>query len=308
MTLKELVNLPIEDAGKQLAKIAQENRLKKAAGPSWIDGLVTKLRSGDIPTAAMLGAGAMGTYGLAREAMKPREDRRLGNVALDAALGGTLGAAAPLAMAAFNNGYPKAPPAPPPAQSELAAAMQPGTAPTPVQSAMSRSAAPIEAIYNNTAKPVANWFGKETRPAVLGAMGSLAAAPVIANIPRSNSSALRAGYKAVQSGKGNFPMPYTNVPAVEADMQRAFGEMSQKGMVGRWFSGGQQARDGLSFQTPTGRQFAGGDPATAQDLSRRLMATGRQQPMSKLRGAGIMLPLAAGVGKTVYDIFSPPQP
>ena len=306
MTLKELVNLPIEDAGKQLAKIAQENRFKKVAGPSWVDGLVTKLRSGDIPTAAMLGAGAMGTYGLAREAMKPREDRRFGNIALDAALGGTLGAAAPLAMAAFNNGYPKAPAATPP-QNELAAAMQPGVTPTPMQAALDRSIAPAKAVYDYTAKPVANWFGEKTRPAVLGAMGSVGTAGLLAGTPRGNGSALRAGYNAVQNGAA-FPLPDGQSSALQADMQRAFGDMNKKGLPGRWWAGRQQASKGLSFPTPGGRQFAGGSQAMAQDLSNRLMAVGRQQPMGKLRSAISAAPLLIGGGMSIYDALNPTNP
>ena len=292
-----------------------------------VDGLLAKLRAGDVGTTAGLGAGAMGVYGLAREAMKPKEDRQFGNVALDAALGGALGAAGPAMAQAYSNSPPAAARTPsaaavPPA---LAAHMQPGPRQPLAAAADQFRANIIDPVKKNVFDPAVGWLGDKTQPAVLGGAASAGIGAYRALVPRGDSSALQAGYKAVQSGKAKFPIPLPadakpNMDAaqyaerVQADMGKAFDDLNNKSVIGRHYAATRNARKGLSFMDekmdPATRTFAktpafvGGSQDTAREFSRRLMGVGRQQPAGRLGSALAMIPAIAGGGWSLYEALT----
>ena len=326
MTIDELVRLPLEETGKQLAKIAVANR-KEAAMPAWVDSFISKLRAGDVGATAGLGAGAMGAYGLAREAMKPKEDRQFGNVALDATLGGALGAAGPAMMKAFSNSPPAAPPAAPSAvPRSLVEGMRPGSAPaaSSLGATVDRAKSMVvDPVMNNVINPAVNWFGPQTRPAAVGGAVSGIMGLGGAMAPRGDASALRAGYDAVQSGKAQFPIPAPAghgqpeeyVKQIQSEMGKAFGDIRrQPAFFGRRNAATANAREGLHFGTPEfdpvsgrsamRRSYVGGSADTAADFSRRLMDVGHQQPRGRMWNLISTIPAMAGAGTSIYQALT----
>lgn len=122
--LPELLSLPPAELARRLATVAVEARARKAAAAKQAEGPLDQvvaqaknlwsaaqpalnsyganlksLNVGNPAVAATLGAAALGGSSAIGEAFRPKERRRWGNVALNTALGGLLGGAAPTAVA-----------------------------------------------------------------------------------------------------------------------------------------------------------------------------------------------------------------
>lgn len=109
-----------------------------AAAKPYVDSAVSGIKNlnlADPLTAGALGAGAMGVGSLASEALQPKERRRWGNVLLNAALGGALGAAAPTAVRGLREFLTPTP-----------ATATPPTAPQVASDAVGSATAPVARI------------------------------------------------------------------------------------------------------------------------------------------------------------------
>ena len=138
--LSELLNLPTAELAHRLATVAVEARARKVAAAKQAAGMFDQAVAGakDLwssaqPTlqaygnslknldvsnpavAATLGAAALGGGSAIGESLRRKDRRRWGNVAVNAALGGLMGGAAPLAIGGVRSWLTPGADAPPPA-------------------------------------------------------------------------------------------------------------------------------------------------------------------------------------------------
>ena len=257
-----------------------------AAAKPYVDSAVSGIKNlnlADPLTAGALGAGAMGVGSLASEALQPKERRRWGNVLLNAALGGALGAAAPTAVRGLREFLTPTP-----------ATATPPTAPQVASDAVGSATAPVARILREVADGLSPTDTRNAAPRAGAAVAAnvaeladqnrlttagAAAAPVAwlaaDRINKANAIARGLSPSAAQDTQAAaFGRAHNSAPS--AAQSATLDEYLNRGSAARAMSAGGVLRRGLGKnyghippETFQRAYRAGGGPLTARGVISR---------------------------------------